>query len=82
MFNAARLEYSVVNVDACITEIGQPAAWIQVENTALLTFFNENGDEAAYLLNGYIEGLSHTLGSTKLNHKVPSHYSIDHSGNR
>ncbi|KAJ5642525.1 hypothetical protein N7490_006703 [Penicillium lividum] len=51
VINGTRQDKSVLNVDACGTENGEPAAWIQVNKTGLVTFSNQNGDESTCTLN-------------------------------
>ncbi|KAJ5642305.1 hypothetical protein N7490_006305 [Penicillium lividum] len=47
-------QHSALSVDICGTEDGSPAAWIQVNHTGLVTFFNKNGNSSTCVLN---EGL-------------------------
>lgn len=57
--NGIRHEYAVLNVDACGTIDGLPAAWIHVDQTGLVTFSNQNGDQASCTLdNGFKVGSS------------------------
>ncbi|CAG8344745.1 unnamed protein product [Penicillium salamii] len=49
--NGTRKNVSVLNVDACGTENGMPAAWIWVNQGGLVTFFNQGGDQAECTLN-------------------------------
>ncbi|KAF3004648.1 hypothetical protein E8E15_000458 [Penicillium rubens] len=51
VINGTRQDYSVLSVDACDTENGEPAAWIQVNVTGLVTFSNQGGDESTCTLN-------------------------------
>ncbi|KAJ5559472.1 hypothetical protein N7513_001871 [Penicillium frequentans] len=51
VINGTRQDFSVLSVDACGTENGEPAAWIQVNETGLVTFSNQNGDESTCTLN-------------------------------
>lgn len=50
LVDGTREDYSVLTVDTCGTEDGLPAAWIQVKQTGIVTFFNQNGDKSTCIL--------------------------------
>ncbi|KAJ5111899.1 hypothetical protein NUU61_001529 [Penicillium alfredii] len=49
--NGTRKDFSALNVEACGTENGKDAAWIMVDLTGEVTFFNQNGDKSGCTLN-------------------------------
>lgn len=49
--NGTRRKSNVLNVDVCSTEDSSPVAWIQVNQTGLVTFSNENGNKSTCVLN-------------------------------
>ncbi|KAJ5302312.1 hypothetical protein N7508_007175 [Penicillium antarcticum] len=49
--DGTREKKTVLNVDACGTEDGEPVAWITVNETGLVTFSNKNGAKTACTLN-------------------------------
>lgn len=51
VINGTRQDFTVLNVDACGTENGSSVASIEVRQTGLVTFFNQNGDMSACTLN-------------------------------
>ncbi|KAJ5917561.1 hypothetical protein N7466_011115 [Penicillium verhagenii] len=54
---------SALSVDVCGTEDGSPAAWIQVNHTGLVTFYNRNGNISTCLLNKGLKAGSWCIAS-------------------
>jgi hypothetical protein len=71
--NGIRHEYAVLNVDACGTIDGLPAAWIHVNQTGLVTFSNQDGDQSSCTLdNGLKVGSSCISSDLKYAHSPSS----------
>ncbi|KAJ5798974.1 uncharacterized protein N7503_006479 [Penicillium pulvis] len=51
VFRHLNEQYSALSVDVCGTEDGSPAAWIRVNHTGEVTFFNKNGNSSTCVLN-------------------------------
>jgi formate-dependent nitrite reductase cytochrome c552 subunit len=49
--NGARKDSTTSKVDACGTKDGKDVAWILVNQTGEVTFFNQNGDKSGCQLN-------------------------------
>ena len=56
-------QHSARGFDICGTEDGSPVAWIQVNHTGLVTFFNENGDSSSCVLNKGLKAGSWCIAS-------------------
>ncbi|KAJ5938326.1 hypothetical protein N7466_001460 [Penicillium verhagenii] len=54
---------SALSVDVCGTEDGSPAAWIQVNHTGLVTFYNKNGNISTCVLNKGLKAGSWCIAS-------------------
>lgn len=74
--NGVRHEYAVLNVDACGTIDGNPAAWIHVNQTGLVTFSNQNGDQSSCTLDDGFKVGSSCISSDQGSVHSPSSSSI------
>ncbi|CAG8218637.1 unnamed protein product [Penicillium salamii] len=75
VINGTRRESNVLNIDVCGTGNSSPFAWIQMNQTGLVTFYNVNGKRATCVLNNGLKAGSWCVPSEVDTTNSPSYSS-------